>query len=430
MPQYQTFGPDPSKFDDPTIYHIREVTDDMTDEQKRDIYGVKSFPKSDLSDLIAGKVADKDFSNAKPTNQVNANTFHAYVEPYVRPLTEEDMAWLKERGDRVGPFIIPPRGKRSYKEIWAEEDGQVSVDGTHSHERLPPNQARGSLEDMDDETAETDQISNGPMMNRLLSCMRFEHRMSPTDDKDKPNGLTNGTNGDVNMNSTDAAETANATNEDNKSLPSATAMPENALPASARNPSNAPKLNGIEMDERLKQELRFIGFIGQDAEPDYEGHFDDEVAERLRMLQAELKEVSIINGAKKARIEMLAKDQMAHQEYSTILDDLNNQVQGQWLKSSRGANKKKNPPKNKAGGAGGGSHPIAVGNSRASVARSTISDQTRQLMTRREKWANQIGPIFDEEITKVRTEGESIFTDDIMEPLIRAERERWDEEAE
>ena len=97
MPQYQTFGPDPSKFDDPTIYHIREVTDDMTDEEKRDIYGVKSFPKSDLSDLIAGKVADKDFSNAKPTNQVNANTFLAYVEPYLRPLTEEDMAWLKER---------------------------------------------------------------------------------------------------------------------------------------------------------------------------------------------------------------------------------------------------------------------------------------------------------------------------------------------
>ena len=97
MPQYQTFGPDPSKFDDPTIYHIREITDDMTDEEKRDIYGVKSFPKSDLSDLIAGKVADKDFSSAKPTNQVNANTFLAYVEPYLRPLTEEDMAWLKER---------------------------------------------------------------------------------------------------------------------------------------------------------------------------------------------------------------------------------------------------------------------------------------------------------------------------------------------
>lgn len=97
MPQYQTFGPDPTKFNDPTIYHIREVTDGMTDEEKCEIYGVTSFPKSDLSDLIAGKPADKDYSNAKPTNQVNANTFLQYVEPYLRPLTEEDMAWLKER---------------------------------------------------------------------------------------------------------------------------------------------------------------------------------------------------------------------------------------------------------------------------------------------------------------------------------------------
>ena len=97
MAQYQTFGPDPSTFDDPTIYHIREVKDDMTEEEKREIYCVNSFPKSDLSHLIAGTLPDKDFSNAKPTNQVNANTFAAYIDPYVRPLTEEDMAWLKER---------------------------------------------------------------------------------------------------------------------------------------------------------------------------------------------------------------------------------------------------------------------------------------------------------------------------------------------
>ena len=97
MAQFQTFGPDPSTFDDPTVYHIREVTDDMAEDEKKKIYCVNSFPRSDLSHLIAGTLPDKDFSNAKPTNQVNANTFAAYIEPYVRPLTEEDMAWLKER---------------------------------------------------------------------------------------------------------------------------------------------------------------------------------------------------------------------------------------------------------------------------------------------------------------------------------------------
>ena len=106
MPQHQTFGPDPSTFDDPTVYHIREVTDDMDDDEKREIYGVSSFPRSDLSNLVAGRLPDKDFSNAKPTNQVNANTFAAYIEPYLRPLTEEDMAWLKERVRSRDPAIV------------------------------------------------------------------------------------------------------------------------------------------------------------------------------------------------------------------------------------------------------------------------------------------------------------------------------------
>lgn len=95
--QYQTFGPDPTTFDDPTIYHIRDVTDEMTDEQRAEIFSVAKFPHSDLSHLIAGTIPDKDFSNAKPSNQVNANTFQAYIEPYVKPLAEDDMAFLKER---------------------------------------------------------------------------------------------------------------------------------------------------------------------------------------------------------------------------------------------------------------------------------------------------------------------------------------------
>ncbi|KAL8945703.1 MAG: hypothetical protein Q9222_007796, partial [Ikaeria aurantiellina] len=211
--QYQTFGPDPTTFDDPTIYHIRPVTDDMTDEEKAEIYSVAKFPKSDLSHLIAGTIPDKDFSNAKPSNQVNANTFQAYIEPYLRPLTEEDMAFLKERvsrisiqnlikqvamliqqGDRVTPFLMPRRGKKHYTEIWAEEDGQFSLDtAQHSDkDKLPLNQARGNLEQMTDEIAETDQISNGPMLNRLLSTMRFENRPSPSEDK-PPTTTTNGT---------------------------------------------------------------------------------------------------------------------------------------------------------------------------------------------------------------------------------------------
>lgn len=97
IPQYQTFGPDPSKFDDPTIYHIRETHPGMSDEQRKDIYCVALYPESDLHELTPGTPPDKDFSNAKPANQVNAGVFANYVEPYIRPLTEEDVAFLKER---------------------------------------------------------------------------------------------------------------------------------------------------------------------------------------------------------------------------------------------------------------------------------------------------------------------------------------------
>ena len=98
QPQYQTFGTNPLTFDDPTIYDIRPVTDDMTDEEKKDIYCVASFPKDDLHDLIAGTPPNKDFSNAvKPNNQVQAHTFASYLDGYLRPLKEEDIGFLNER---------------------------------------------------------------------------------------------------------------------------------------------------------------------------------------------------------------------------------------------------------------------------------------------------------------------------------------------
>lgn len=103
VPHYQVFGPNPLAFEDPTVYHIREVTPGMTDEEKKEIYSVARFPKSDLSEKIVGTPPDKDFSNTKPTNQVNATTFANYVEAFARPLGDQDLAFLKER---VGHFFV------------------------------------------------------------------------------------------------------------------------------------------------------------------------------------------------------------------------------------------------------------------------------------------------------------------------------------
>ncbi|KAI4104901.1 MAG: hypothetical protein L6R37_003025 [Teloschistes peruensis] len=439
--QYQTFGPDPTTFNDPTIYHIRPVTDEMTDEEKAEIYSVAKFPKNDVSHLIAGQPPDKDFSNTKPSNQVNANTFQAYIEPYLRPLTEEDMAFLKERGDRTRPFVMPPRGKRHYSELWAEEDGQFSLDSNpQGVDRLPPNQPRGNLEQMTDDIAETEQISNGPMLNRLLSTMRFENRPSPSDDRtpasmngDVPmtNGITNGETNGVTDQNDDSSQ--NAFKLPSTTLAPATYMPESSQ-SSWRSASNNIRIDAASIDDRLKLELRYIGFLSEDSgEPDYDAHYDDEAAERLRTLQEELRRVSLENGARKARILELAKERMAYQEYSTIREDLDTQVQQAYLKRNRTLSKTKKNPK-KPGGAGGGSHLVnggMGGGADVGISKPGIGEPVRQLMNRRQKWVDMIGPVFED------GEGEeglnlehkpTIFDAASMERLIKAEKERWEEE--
>ena len=327
------------------------------------------------------------------------------------------------------PFILPPRGKRHYSEIWAEEDGAMAPDVPRQR-RLPPNQARGSLDDMDDEVAETDQVSSGPLLSRLLSTMRFEHRASSSDDKPQSNGVSNGTNevtmanGELANGVHHEAEPSQEVNGNKAApIPSATTLPESARPS-----ANAPNLSSTQMDERLKAELRHIGFLSADDEPDYDAHNDDEVAERLRWLQDKLRRVSVLNGARKRRVLELAEEQLAYQEYSTILEDLDGQVQQAYLKRARTAGKSKKNAKRPGGG--NQSTQAGVSTSMNAASKPGIGDVARQLMNRRARWEEKIGPVFAGDVRRVRGKGESIFGEKDMEPLIRLEREMFDDEGE
>lgn len=480
-PQANTFGDDPSTFPDPTVYEIRQVQPGMTEEEIKEIYSVASYPKSDLADLIAGDPPDKDFSNAKPSNQINFSTFSSYIEPYFRPFTEEDLAFLRERGDRVTPFVMPKRGKKHYTEIWAEEDGGMAIDSSPpgARDRLPPNQPRGSIEHMDDEVAETDKLSVGPLLSRLLQAMRPEHRAQPADDKpgmangvngegDAANGIasfdfsfsdgptSNGING---ASSSQAPNGSTATDQQQptqpaQTLPAATCMPESNTEAWKK--ATHPKLDYSQVDERIKQELRHIGFLpllphdpanpAAPAQPDpsataeYDGHYDDEVAARLRLLQARLREQALVNGARKARLTELVKERMAYQEYQTILEDLDSQVQAAYLKRTRTMGKKPKkarpgqavPLSGGGGGGGGGSGSGAAGV--VGMARPGIGDLTRTLMERRRRWIESIGTVFDDEgiakVPRASDPGSSIFKPAEMAELLKREREAWDEEVE
>ena len=425
----QTFGDDPSTFPDPTVYEIRPIRPGMTDDEKREIYSVAVFPKDNLEHLIPGTPPDKDFSNAKPNSQVQSNTFATYIEPYFRPFTEEDLAFLRERGDRVGPFTIPRRGKRHYTEIWADEDGHIPSDiAQHGRDKLAPNQARGNIDDLDDSIAETEEISAGPILSRLLATMRPERR-APAEEKPVTNGVTNGDasmNGDSNADLDNLLDLASTTTNEPAPLPPATYMADSNSEAWKK--ANHVKLEHAHVDERIKQELRHIGFLpSEPAAPDYDAHYDDEIAARLRFLQTKLKETMIMNGARKARLMDLCKERMAHQEYTTILEDLDGQVQTAYLKRTRtmGKNKKTKRP----GGAGGGSHLVGPGAS--GMARPGIGDMTKTLMERRQKWISSIGMVFDEQKPPRSTDPESyIFKPEMMGEFIRKEKEAWDDDGD
>lgn len=426
QPQAMTFGEDPSTFPDPTIYEIRATYPGMPDEERKEIYSVATYPPSDLADLIAGDPPDKDFSNAKPNSQINFSTFSTYVEPFFRPFSEEDLAFLRERGDRVTPFVMPKRGKRHYTEIWAEEDGAMSIDTPQQgRDKLPPNQPRGSIDNMDDDVGETDKLSVGPWLTRLMQTLRPEARAQSADDKPTTNGTTNG---DVSMNGDADVEDKPASSDDKPNQQPAAFMPESSTEAWKK--ASHPKLEYSQVDERIKQELRHIGFLPLDGfEAEYDGHFDDEVAARLRLLQNRLKEQMLINGARKARLTDLVRERMAYQEYQTILEDLDGQVQAAYLKRTRtmGKSKKTKRP----GGAGGGSH--FVGGA-AGTARPGIGDLTKTLMERRKRWIDTIGSVFDDEslrkVPRITDPESSIFKPADMSELMNKEKEQWDEEVE
>lgn len=407
IPQYQTFGTNPLKFDDPTIYHVRDVTEDMTDDEKKEIYCVAVFPHSDLKELTAGTPPDRDFSSAKPSNQVAATTFQAYLEPYMRPFMEEDITFLKDRGDRGDIFTVNPRGTRHYKEIWQEEDNAMALDRDSG--KLPPNQARGELGMITDDVAQTDQVSLGPISERVLALMKSE-RKAATEDKDGDNAM-DGLNGDGLDLQTgpgeDAEQSASHFAESNRS--------DWKLPTS--------KVDYGGMDERLKNELRYIGFLGQEDEPGFDGHWDDEVAERIRVLQTELRRVSIENGARKALLLDKVKEHMAHQEFSTIQEDLDGQIVQAFLKRNRTLNK---PSKNKK--RPGGSAALATLGS--GVSKPGIGDVARTLIDRRRRWMETLQGIFDEDFTKVKSDADRLFGDDFMKEKMKAEEENWDEDTE
>lgn len=396
------YGKDPTAAEDPIIYDIQDINEATTHEEKARILQVKEWPTSDLHEWTAGDPPDKDFSNAKPANQVNFSTFQTYVEPYIRPFTEEDVAFLKERGDRHAPYVIPQRGAKDYKDVWSAEDGSSGLEPPKRHVNNP-NEARGSMEDMEDDIADQDTISMGPVMSRLNSLIRPAPTAPRKDDSEDANGDTSMVNGED-----DAGPALTNGNADEH-------KPVACLPDGVPKPPTQQLPDYDSLENRALAELRYLGMIGPNETTNFDAREDDEVSARLRTLQHELRRVSRLNNIKKARVLELTEERMAMQEYSNISDDLDNQVNAAYLKRNRSMAK----PNQKKGG---GSRPGQKGVASAPAGRG-VSDGVRALMQKRYDWTNMVGPVVGYGRPPIPGKGESIFKEDDIKKFERQERE-------
>ncbi|PWW75076.1 hypothetical protein C7212DRAFT_206372 [Tuber magnatum] len=378
---------------DPTVYEIPAVTDESTYEEKANAYSVTRFPEVDLTDLGPGDPPDADFSNPKPFNQVAMNTFNTFIDPYFRPFSEEDLGFLRERGNRSTPYIIPALGI-PYAEAWAVEDNSFASPSASANGPRNPNIPKGNPDALTDDVLEKDDLlSCGPLLSRVIAAI-IPEELNP----------------DASMGDGDASSSSQtqANGESAPQVVTASTMPESTQPG-----WKVPvgKSDYQTLEERIQREMAYIGLLGPNTEPDWKSREDDDVSARLRMLQAQLRDQSALNGARKARIAKILKDQLAYQEYATILDDLDKQVEQAYSKRTRNmkATKKKKMVPNGVG---------------VAQARVGIGEAARTLMERRKKWMDSIGPVFEEGL--MRLPKGSIFGD--LEELIEKEKEGVAEE--
>ncbi len=122
-----------------------------------------------------------DFSKSKVPNQVLVTTFYSSIEPYLRPIGEEDVGFLEYTHDEVDPFVMPKLG-RHYSEVWEEEDialygvplpgtaavrSGVSLPGSSSTAPLP----RWEPSTLMEADLVTEERGHGPLTERLVSAL-------------------------------------------------------------------------------------------------------------------------------------------------------------------------------------------------------------------------------------------------------------------
>ncbi|KAI7859667.1 histone acetyltransferases subunit 3-domain-containing protein [Circinella umbellata] len=382
---------------------------------------------------------DVDFVRVKPKDQVSVLTFWSAMEPYFRPITEEDRKFLLEKGDDVKPYLLPPLG-RHYIETWAEEEqatipsrgrsnsparregsveasknkhyaeassssnsnkdsstilkpgGKAGTSATTTgkgegeketkEDQKPepiPERARylKSTEPLTDDYLMTEDLSCGGLTERLLSTLVIEDMVDLTELKNL-----------ALLDDSTAEGTIREEEEDDMDLDSVTSSEGGRTVVEL---SNNPTEEIVDFEERLKRELRYAGLFG-DEDIAWNAREDDDICAELRRLGRELKEQVEANDFRKKRLLEVVDRQLQYEQYRNVLDTYDSQVEQCYMKRFRIQKSKKR---------------------KATAPRAVLSENAVNAMEKRRTWIDGLGPIFKDK--NLIMPSKSIFRDDFDE---------------
>lgn len=408
-------------------------------------FQVSSYPTNDLKELLPGEMPDQDFSHPKPTNQIQYTTFLASVENFFREFSDDDLKFLKSQyiiplnldvdksyDPEVTPYVIPKLGPL-YSDVWLKEDDNQNIANASPPPVSSPSSIlpKKSADELNDTVLEAEEVSCGPLVSRLLSAILKDEGDGEDESKVLIKEENSGANGQLSIPpSRDEGESREETPMGMANTPVSEADDYSNNNQNSNRPlygsttSTLPnpqlwKVNSINLDyptfeERLKRELKYVGIYmnmprdagGNGDDPDWlTGREDDEISAELRDLQNSLKQVTMRNQKRKTALIPLVERQLAWQEYSSILDDLDKQIDQAYIKRIRV------PKKRKKHHSGGSTSSVNQGTASQVAQQKAANSSLKALLDKRQRWVKKIGPLFDRPEVMKRMPKDSVFKD-------------------
>lgn len=255
----------------------------------------KNLSRMNNSSSVGTGQGQKDLSSikSKVPNQIPINVFWNYIEPFFKPIDEDDLKYLDDPSHvmDVAPFVIPPLGLH-YEKIWFEQYGYVVPGGSDSAKR-------STVRVLSDQNGNLQQVQ---LRDRLLSALSDKEAIRcETDD--------------------DLEESSFATDYDG-------AFEE-----------IGPFTSAAPLDERIRGSLTELGLTDLTNTKDYQEN--DEICVEMRSVQRQLREQIVINQYRKKRLAEFIRTKLASQEFYALIGDLDKQIDGIFQRRVKNFKKKK-----------------------------------------------------------------------------------------